>query len=90
MKKVVKKITLDKNKHVSNNYIQHVVNGKPAPDTAVLQIEAITNISQNEESIYLVHYDSEMKEITDTFHENIIDAMEQAKLEFKINENDWE
>ncbi|MBW8309099.1 MAG: hypothetical protein K0M45_05615 [Candidatus Paracaedibacteraceae bacterium] len=43
-----------------------------------------------DKGVYLFYCDKEGHEITDTFHENIQDAMSQAEWEFNIKENDWE
>lgn len=39
---------------------------------------------------YLIHLNKDGEEITDTYHESIQDAMEQAKFEFQVNFGDWE
>jgi hypothetical protein len=37
----------------------------------------------------LIHIDEEGKEIADTFHTSIEDALKQAELEFTIGPDEW-
>jgi hypothetical protein len=39
---------------------------------------------------YLIYLDAELNELTDTWHESIEKAMEQAKFEFSVTSEDWE
>jgi len=39
---------------------------------------------------YLLHIDKEGKEMTDTYHETIEDALEQADFEFGVQPEEWE
>lgn len=57
---------------------------------------AITNISlikvgsyEGDTGFYLIYFDDDENELTDTFHETIKDAMLQAAFEFNIKEYDW-
>jgi len=37
----------------------------------------------------LIHLDEEGAELTDTFHESVDDALQQAAFEFTIDPNEW-
>ena len=39
---------------------------------------------------YLLYLDASGKEITDTYHETLEKAMEQAKWEFNVEANEWQ
>ena len=39
---------------------------------------------------YLLYYDSEGNEITDTYHEDIKAAVEQAKWEYSVKPEEWD
>ena len=38
---------------------------------------------------YLLHFDETGKELTDTFHESIEEAFQQAEFEFDIKPHEW-
>jgi hypothetical protein len=38
---------------------------------------------------YLIHLDEEGREIADTYHDTIEDALEQAELEFAVKPQEW-
>ena len=38
---------------------------------------------------YLIQFDSNDVELTDTYHETIIDAQEQARREFQVSLDEW-
>lgn len=39
---------------------------------------------------YLLYFDDAGDELTDTYHETMLDAMKQAKWEFGVESEDWE
>jgi len=43
-----------------------------------------------DEGYYLLYFDESGKEITDTYHETLDRAMEQAKWEFNVEPNEWQ
>ena len=48
-------------------------------------------VSYGDGSYYLFYYDSDDgEEITDTFHESVEAAMEQAKFEFGVTSGEWQ
>ena len=44
----------------------------------------------NDDGVYLLYFDGEGNEITDTYHENVEMAKSQAKWEFNVRESDWQ
>ena len=50
----------------------------------------IETYDEKKDYVYLFYYDSDMKEINDTAHDNVERAMKQAMLEFNVSEQDWE
>jgi hypothetical protein len=44
----------------------------------------------NDPGYYLLHFDEAGQEMTDTYHENLASAIEQAEWEFNIRPEDWE
>jgi len=65
---------------------KHVVNGIARPSFESLKIVQL----DGDAGFYLFYYGSEGPEITDTYHDTIPSALEQAHFEFGINETDWE
>lgn len=63
----------------------HIVFGKEAIIPSKLQIVKYLDT----EGFYLIYLSSDDKEITDTFHDSINGAMEQAEWEYGVKKNDW-
>ncbi len=64
----------------------HIVNGLSIPSFKQLKIVQLTG----DTGFYLFYFDLEDTEITDTYHDSIGLALEQAKFEFGITSSDWE
>lgn len=73
------------NDHKQTFHTIHKVNDKLIDKPYKLQITKYPNY----EGFYLIYLDKNGEEITDTYHENIEDAMNQAEWEFGINKKDW-
>ena len=56
-------------------------------------LEAPTKLTivqyQNDNGVYLLYFNSDNQEITDTYHDNLQTALDQAKFEFNLDESDW-
>jgi len=65
---------------------RHTVEGETRPDFASLKIIQI----EGDNSYYLFYYDLKGTEITDTYHDTVDLALEQAKFEFGLNKTDWD
>ena len=47
-------------------------------------------IEESDAGWMLLRFDAQGDAITDTWHESLADAKEQAKFEYEIEEDDWE
>ncbi|MEM0983179.1 MAG: hypothetical protein AAGI17_04420 [Planctomycetota bacterium] len=65
---------------------RHEVDGQLAAVPASLQIEQFDGTSE----FYLIRYDADHQEITDTLHGSVHQAMEQAEFELGITSARWE
>ena len=43
-----------------------------------------------EPGFYLIYFDSKANELTDTLHDSLEAAMQQAEFEFNVKQNEWE
>ena len=57
---------------------------RPIPTPTSLAI-----VTFGEHEFNLIHLDAEGREMTDTFHASVDDALEQALLEFMVQPEDW-
>lgn len=83
---ILKQVKL-KSQHFQTGHTKHFVNNMLQDKPYKL---CIVQYPDERDYVLLIHYSKEGEEITDTFHETIEDAMEQANLEFSIKENEWE
>ncbi len=65
---------------------KHWIGGQEASPPAVVRIVEYAQ----DDGYYLIHYDADDNEITDTFHESIADALAQAEWEFLLKPEDWQ
>jgi len=72
--------------HISTRNTRHFRNGQLLFPPTELQIVRIPG----DAGYYLIHFDANGEELTDTLHESVADAMEQTQFEFKIRDEDWE
>ena len=81
--KVLKSVNI--NKKISSRKTVHKIGDE------ILEIPSKLQIVQykNDSGFYLLYLNSKSQEITDTYHENLQMALDQAKWEFNIEENDW-
>ena len=81
---VLKQIKLESS-HKPTQETRHLRNGMPiAPPESlwIVQYDA-------DSGYYLLYLDAEGHELTDTYHETIDSAMEQARWEFQIRPEEW-
>jgi hypothetical protein len=64
---------------------QHTVDGVPLTNVIKLRLVRLAG----DTSIYLIHYGPNGTELTDTCHESIEEALEQASFEYGIGKSDW-
>ncbi|WP_299698506.1 hypothetical protein [Hydrocarboniphaga sp.] len=80
---VLKQVTLTP-AHVATGKTRHVKGGEVLPPAHSLQL-----VKFDEDGFYLLHFDADRGEVTDTFHATVDDALNQANWEFGIQTADW-
>lgn len=65
-----------------------LVEGVVVPD-GQLPVPAGVEIEQTAAGFFLIHYDATDRCIADTWHATLVEAKEQAKFEFGIEDADW-
>ena len=70
--------------HEATGFTRHCSNGVQLPTPACLRI-----VQYDDGGFYLLYLSEHLEEQTDTWHETVEGAMEQARLEFGITERDW-
>jgi hypothetical protein len=75
----------DVSKLPSTGATRHTRDGIPVPKAVKLKIVQLAG----DESIYLIHYDEDGNELTDTCHSSVEEALDQAEFEFSISASDW-
>jgi hypothetical protein len=81
--KVVASIELDEGH--SESQTKHVINGTPCLRFARLEVCK----SGEDAGFYLMHICTDGRG-TDTFHESLNDAIDQAEFEFGVRREDWD
>lgn len=83
---ILKEITLDEVKHKVTGFTRHFVGGEQVESTIkslkIIQIPPET-------AFYLLYFNKDGKELTDTWHQSLEDAMDQARFEFNVNTEEW-
>ena len=82
--KILKKVILNE-KHIPTDKTTHYAFGETLNKPFALQIVSFKNV----EGYYLLYLNSKGEEMTDTFHESLEKAIEQANWEFNIKKEDW-
>jgi hypothetical protein len=72
--------------HSPTGKTRHRSGGALLPPPAELRIAQYSN----DPGYYLLHYDSDGREMTDTYHDSLEDAIAQAEWEFGAHEGEWE
>ncbi|MDD9950828.1 MAG: hypothetical protein OXT67_04610 [Zetaproteobacteria bacterium] len=82
--KIIQKARLSE-KHTTTGKTQHFIGDKSMPQPAELVIAQYPDDS----GYYLFYLDNAGEEMSDTFHDSLQSAIEQAKWEFEVKEEDW-
>ncbi len=77
--------TILDNRYKSTGETKHFINGNYKTDFYGLVIAKY----EDEEGTYLFYCDSDWNVLTDTYHESIEAAKEQAEFEFEGTKNTW-
>ena len=81
---VLHEIVLDA-RHRQTGFTGHFRDGQPLSPPNKLQIVRFAG----DDAVHLIHLDSSDVEQTDTWHESVEDAREQARLEFGVEPEQW-
>lgn len=73
-------------KHEPTGNTRHFHGREPVPSPRQLLIVQYAG----DPGFYLIHLDEGGNELTDTYHDTLEDACEQAAWEFQVEEGDWE
>ena len=74
-----------KENHIGTGKTKHLSYGKEVGRPHSLEIAKY----EDDKGVYLFHIDEQGKELTDTYHDDIHDAMQQAKWEYGVKKSEW-
>jgi hypothetical protein len=72
--------------HLPTGFTRHIIHGEPMEMPTELRIAQFPGAHE----VYLFYCDDTGLELSDTLHETVARAMEQAELEFCVRPDDWE
>ncbi len=72
-------------KHIVTHQVRHYRNGLLLGKPNALKIIQFPE----DPGFYLIYIDNEGSEMTDTYHDTLPDALEQAWFEFQVDKSDW-
>ncbi len=73
-------------KHKATGFTEHIIHGEPMEMPTELWIAQFPG----EQVVYLYYCDDTGLELSDTLHDSVPLAMEQAELEFCVTPSEWE
>lgn len=82
---ILRKVRLG-SEHLPTGRTRHYRGAQVLPVPSALQIARYSE----DTGLYLFYLDVEGNEITDTYHDTLEGAVEQARWEFGIEDEDWE
>lgn len=85
MKKTILGQAILNESHLARGRTAHVVAGERTARPAVLQLVQF----EGDSGCYLFGLAEDGRELTDTYHDNIQLARDQARFEFEVSESDW-
>ena len=78
-------LILNSNRHKRTGSTEHIVGG-----TLITEFFALAICQyKKDDGFYLFYCNSSWEAVTDTYHDTIQDAKEQAEFEYSGTENDW-
>lgn len=83
--KILKKIKLGP-RHIPTGKTKHFDSSVELGKPSILKIVQY----KDDAGFYLIYCDDRGEELTDTYHDSLKDAMDQAKWEFQIEPQEWE
>jgi len=72
--------------HQPTGFTRHTRNGLPLQSTTELRIAQY----YGDPSYYLFYCDATGEELTDTYHDTVDSAFEQARAEFGVRPDEWQ
>jgi hypothetical protein len=72
--------------HKPTGRTRHLVGGAPIAKPSALRIVSY----DGDPGFYLLYLDTEGKELTDTYHDTLEAALDQAEWEFGVTPDEWE
>jgi hypothetical protein len=72
-------------RHRPTGHTRHLKDGQPVAPPVSLRIAR----DSNSDGVFLLYLDADDEEQTDTWHQSIGDAQDQASLEFGVQQSDW-
>jgi hypothetical protein len=81
---LLRKVTLGE-RHSPTGFTRHTRNGRPLPPPTELRIVQYPG----DPGYYLFYCDESGKELTDTYHDTLDSAYEQARTEFGVEPSEW-
>lgn len=83
---ILKSIILKGPHHAQTGRTRHYEGNVELPPAAELKIVKY----EDSEGYYLLYFDADGNEVTDTFHDTMEDAFAQAEWEFNVKPFEWE
>ncbi len=82
---ILRDIVLDPERHRPTGKTRHIVGGELWEGARGLRIVRYAA----DGGFYLLYLDESGREVTDTWHESLEDALRQATFEFNVDPEDW-
>jgi len=82
--KLVRWVRLREN-HVPTGRTSHKVDGQTVETASELRVMPFSA----DQGFYLMHFNADGDELTDTYHESLDEALEQANFEFGVTPDEW-
>ena len=85
--KTILKTDLSKVPSEPTGFTRHF--GEDFLNPRIRKLEIAEDKGSDEIGFYLLYFDENCEELTDTYHDTLDDALKQAKLEFSISREHW-
>jgi hypothetical protein len=84
-RKTLLRLSLGSALHANTGKVIHRRHGAIVPEPAVLEIIQYSG----DAGFYLIHFSADGVELTDTYHDTVAEALEQANYEFGCTREQW-
>jgi len=82
---ILKQVVLGRH-HVATGNSSHFLKNESLPPGTVAKIAKF----DDDPGYYLLYFDADGNEMSDTYHDSVVGAMKQADFEFHIKWSDWQ